>query len=715
MKRIVVPEKRVTLLRGALIGCAGALIALAFWFPGWLDTWENRTWDWRVRLFARPGAATEKIRLIFLDQQTLDWAERENGLSWPWPREVYDTIIRYCRRSGARSLTFDVLYTEPSKYGVADDRAFGAAIGEKPFFVGALFLSRNQGETRWPDDLPGGRLSIAGLDAWLSRAGGEKLTFTHVTLPIPEVGRNAAALGNVHLNPDPDGVYRRTSLFGIFDDRVVPSLALGTCLAGRPKTTLSLAPGGLIIDGNAIPLDGSGSAILNFRGPSGTHRAYSAAAVIQSELRLERGEKTVIEENAFAGSHVLFGFSAPGLYDLRPTPVSGIYPAVEIHATALDNILSGDFIRNVPAAATIAAAFVLAVLAGILASLSSGIVGGFLLYVVFLAAPVFLSFIAYHAGFWLPLVVLESGAGLTLAAAGVVRYSVEGKQKRFIKSAFQQYLSPAVIEQLIAHPERLRLGGERRTLTIFFSDIEGFTSISERLDPETLTTLLNDYLSAMTDITREEGGTVDKFEGDAIIAFWNAPLDQEDHAVRCVRAALRCQQRLAELRPGLQRRAGEDLTMRIGINTGTAVVGNMGSEDRFDYTALGDSVNLASRLEGINKLFGTGTLISESTRAALAGTCPLREISRVAVVGRHEPVRIYEPFLHEEHTGRAEDIERFSEGREAFYRGEFETAEKIFSILAASDPAAAAYVSECRRLLENPPDAWDGVWIMTAK
>lgn len=703
------------LFRGVLIGCAAAAAALALWLPGWLDTWENGTWDWRVRLLARPGAATEKVRLILLDQQTLDWAKRENGLSWPWPREVYDAIIRYCRRSGARSLTFDVLYTEPSKYGVADDRAFGAAIGGAPPFVGALFLSRRQGETNWPADLPGGRLSVTGLDAWMARTAGEKLTFTRATFPIPEVGRNAAMLGNVHLNPDPDGVYRRTTLFGVFDGYVVPSLALGTYLAGRPQVALSLRAKELIIDGTAVPLDRSGSAILNFRGPSGAHRAYSAAAVIQSELRLERGETPVVEEGAFTDSHVLFGFSAPGLYDLRPVPVSGVYPAVEIHATALDNILSGDFIRGVPATVTALVAVVLAVLAGILTSLSSGIAGGFLLYLVFLGAPVVLSCAAYRAGFWLPLVVLASATGLALAAVGVVRYSVEGRQRRFIKGAFEQYLNPAVIERLIAHPELLRLGGERRTLTIFFSDIAGFTSISERLDPEVLTALLNDYLSAMTDVIRDEGGTVDKFEGDGIVAFWNAPLDQEDHAARCVRAALRCQRRLAELSPGFRRRAGADLFMRIGISTGVAVVGNMGSEDRFDYTALGDAVNLAARLEGVNKLFGTGILISEGTRGALAGTFPLREVSRVAVVGRREPVRVYEPFLFEVYADRTEEFERFGEGRDAFYRGEFEAGGRIFSSLAGSDPVASAYVRECRRLIEDPPDAWDGIWIMTGK
>ena len=195
----------------------------------------------------------------------------------------------------------------------------------------------------------------------------------------------------------------------------------------------------------------------------------------------------------------------------------------------------------------------------------------------------------------------------------MIYYTTEGRQKLFIKNAFKQYLSPAVIEELIQHPERLKLGGERRVLSIFFSDLEGFTGISEGLEPEELTALLNEYLSAMTDIIQEEGGTVDKYEGDAIIAFWNAPLLQPDHAERCVRAALRCQEKLAEMRPAFRERIGKDLRMRIGINSGPAVVGNMGSHTRFDYTMLGDAVNLAARLEGINKQFGTYTILSQAT------------------------------------------------------------------------------------------------------
>jgi adenylate cyclase len=311
---------------------------------------------------------------------------------------------------------------------------------------------------------------------------------------------------------------------------------------------------------------------------------------------------------------------------------------------------------------------------------------------------------------------MAGGTLVTLVAAGLYNYATEGRQKRYLKSAFKQYLSPAVIEQLIAHPERLRLGGERRDLSIFFSDLQGFTSLSEALTPEELTSVLNEYLSAMTDIIQEHGGTIDKYEGDAIIAFWNAPIDQPDHAIRAVRSALDCQEELARMRPALRARVGRDLYMRIGLNTGPAVVGNMGSRTRFDYTMLGDAVNLAARLEGVNKQFRTYTMVSRATLERLEGAFPARELSRIAVVGRKEPVTVYEPMTRETYTERKPILEVFARGLGAYYAGKLGEAERIFRGIEAQDPAAVAYADRCRDLSASPPaEPWTGVWVMTSK
>ena len=328
--------------------------------------------------------------------------------------------------------------------------------------------------------------------------------------------------------------------------------------------------------------------------------------------------------------------------------------------------------------------------------------------------PVTASF-AYLQGYWLPLVIPQIAVMTAITLSLVVNFATEGIQRQFIKSAFQQYLNPAVIDQIIAHPEKLALGGERRELSIFFSDLQGFTSISEALDPETLTALLNDYLSAMTDIIHEENGTVDKYEGDAIIAFWNAPLDVPDHACRAVNAALRCQEKLAELRPQYLARTGKEFYMRIGVNTGYAVVGNMGSKDRFDYTMLGDSVNLAARLEGVNKQFGTYSMVSAETRKQAADKFSFRELARVAVVGKKEAVTVYEPFRSDVYNENKEVLVIFQNGLQLFYKGQFDAARDVFLSIASRDPAAAKYAEKCLEMKNLAVAGWDGVWVMTTK
>jgi adenylate cyclase len=245
---------------------------------------------------------------------------------------------------------------------------------------------------------------------------------------------------------------------------------------------------------------------------------------------------------------------------------------------------------------------------------------------------------------------------------------------------------------------------------VFFSDLQGFTSISEQLTPEQLTALLNDYLSEMSEIILAEEGTIDKYEGDAIIAFWNAPLDQPDHASRAVRAAMRCQQRLAELRPRYGEQYGSDLYMRIGINTGEAVVGNMGSVRRFNYTVLGDAVNLAARLEGINKQFGSSILLTEATAKQAEPGMPLCEVGTVRVVGKRSPTKLFTVW-----DRAAAARGPFQQALALFYRGEFGAARQAFAPLAEGNPIAARYVERCDQYVANPPAEWDGVVTITEK
>ena len=705
------------LIRGLFAGIVGGLLALIFWASGFSDAWEAKSWDWRVALMAKPGKATSNISLVLLDQNSLDWGKEVNALTWPWPREIYGAIVNFCKRNGAKAVAFDVLFTDPSQYGVEDDTAFAQAVSGFGHVALAAFLSNQSGNNRhWPATAPLPSFQLIGLDQWQKNTAGRIRQFSRSSMPVEELARQAAVLCNVGLHPDSDGIFRRVDLLSIFDKKALPSLGLGVFLAANPGATLKLSQDILKVGERNIPIDKNGFAILRYRGPSGTHKTYSAAAVLQSEIQILNGEQPNIRDpNAFKDKYVLFGFSAPGLYDLRPSPISGVYPGVEIYATLLDNFLSGDFIRQLPTLAIVTLLFIFSLTCAVSVTYFKSVSSNVIAIVVFISMPALLSFGAYQKGFWFPLVVQEMAIVVTIGLVLVINFATEGRQKRFIKNAFKHFLSPAVIEQLIVNPERLKLGGERRVLSIFFSDLQGFTSISENLEPETLIELLNDYLTAMTNIIQEEGGTIDKYEGDAIIAFWNAPLEISDHAVKAVRAALRCQAKLAEMRPAFRERIGTDMHMRIGINTGSAVVGNLGSYTRFDYTVIGDAVNLAARLEGANKQFGTFTMISQSTCDLVHKHFKIRELARLTVVGRNEPVTVYEPSISSDYEAKKDIFDKFNRGLVLFYKGDLALGEKVFSEIQAQDPAAEAYAQKCQTLLSTELKDWHGVWVMKTK
>ena len=654
---------------GLLIGAAAAALSLLLWSAGALDDWERTTWDWRVRLFAQPGPATDDVVLVLLDQASLDWAGEAMGLPWPWPREVYGPLIDFCTRGGARAVAFDVLYTEPSVYGVYDDQALGEAIARNGRFVGARFLE----------------------------IGAERAAAENVTEPIAEVAEAATLLANVSDQPDADGLFRRAGLLAKATGASAPvaSLGVGAWLVGG---------GDLAALPDLARLDADGTALLRYRGGTAAFTTYSAAGIIQSELRLQEGGEPTIDPAALADKYVLFGFSAPGLLDLRPTPVSRVSPGVLVHATALDNLLSDGFMDDLPAWLVLIGTVVMGLLAGLLVTAITSTRHTIPLSATLLLIPAADGLIAYPLGWWAPVLPGLVATAVAIFGGLVRNYAVEGRQRRFIKSAFQHYLSPAVIDRVLKDPNALKLGGERRELTILFSDLAGFTSLSEGLDPEALTNLLNDYLTDMTDIILEEGGTLDKYEGDAIIAFWNAPTDQPDHAARACRAAVRCQRKLDERRPEFRERCGKDLHARIGLHTGDVVVGNMGSRQRFDYTVLGDAANLASRLEGANKAFDTYVMISEFTRAQAGEGFAPRPLGPIRVVGRKEPVEVFDLDWSQPPTDRS----AFAAALAVWRDGDAERAREMFAA-ATDDPAAQA----CARRIAATGDA--GVWNLTSK
>lgn len=708
------PERKALARRslwGALIGLAAGAALLLLQAAGALTPLENLTWDWRARALAGPGPATSKVKLVALDQASLDWALKTNGLSWPWPRQVYAPMVEFLARGGAKAVALDIIFSEPSNLP-GDDETLGQALSQSGMAVSAVMLGRSTGQhTSWPpawrDKLP---LVESGRTAPPQMA--QALSAARAMLPVAQIGAGCQALGNVMEEAGRDQVIRRITPVRWFDGQAMLSLGLAAyCPAGGCK--LAWSSGDLLIGGHAVPLDDEGRAVLNFRGPPGSHEKFSAAAVIQSELMIQEGREPTIKPEAFKDCYVVLGFTAPGLHELRATPVSSNFPGLEVHATALDNLLSGDFISPAP--------FWLAALVLLSFSLASGLIAVqldktwqiALCFAAALAAPALLGLAAYDWGWWWPVAAPFLAVLLTMLGVVVLKYATEGRDRRFIKQVFRHYLSPQVIERILEDPSRLRLGGERRELSIFFSDLQGFTSISERMSSEDLTELLNDYLSEMTRIILAQGGTLDKYEGDAIIAFWNAPLDQPDHAVRAVRTALFCQKALMERQEEFAARAGGPLKARIGLNTGIVVVGNLGSKSRFDYTVLGDAANLASRLEGANKIFGSGILVSQTTWEQTGGAFAGRGLGKVRVVGRKEPVKVYEPLALEGEAARQE-IARFAQGVELMREGQWDQATAIFQAMK-TDPAAQAFLHRCQELKAQGAGQWDGVWEQSEK
>jgi adenylate cyclase len=688
------------IVRGIAAGAAAFAVAAGLGFLGLWRGLENKSWDARMRFFASPRRAASDIALVLVDQYSLDFYKKQ-AVSWPWPRQLYAALVGFLKAGGAKAVFFDIMMSEPSPYFAEDDEMLAQAIREAGNVVLPVFLSVEDK----PSD-PGAEVFVLRTASAAEGRPYYPVVFRSITAPLQTYLNAATGGANVRIDPDPDGVFRRVPLLFKYKGVEVPSVPLSlTCLAAGSAE---------IPD---PPLDRQGRMLVRFFGPVGTYRSYPAAALLNSWLQLSEGKPPQIAPREFEGKVVLIGLSAVGLFDIKTTPLSAAVPGVEIQAAALDTLLHGRFLRSAPLILNLFLALLWAVLAATAISVLRKSAAMMAAAAGFLALPVFVAAAGFAAGLWISFVLPVAAVLAAVIGAAVLNYAVEGRQRRFLKSAFRHYLSPDVVDRVVENPGLLRLGGDRREVTSFFSDVAGFTSISESLSPEHLVGLLNEYLTAMTDIILDAGGTLDKYEGDAIVAFWNAPLDTPNHALRACRAALECRKRLAELSPDFEKRFGHPVRMRIGLNTGPAVVGNMGSARRFDYTAMGDTINLAARLESAGKQYGVSILAGEGTvREAQAGIL-VREIDRLRVVGKSKPVRIFELIaIKEEATAETLDrLGRFERVLEAYRRRDWEAALAECKTLP-DDPVAAVYASRCERFKAEPPAAdWDFVFDLKTK
>lgn len=683
-----------------LWGIVGLIVASGLTF-GWLEEMESRTWDWRIRAVANPTAADKKIAIVLIDQTSLEHFARYEKIYWPWPRSLYNPLLDFLAKGGARAVAFDLLFTESSAY-VDDDKEFARAVSSTLPVVSAVALRSSESgtnESEYPIFVERQKAMSKAIAPYVISS--KAPAFQSVVLPFEDLLRGSAALGNVSSKADDDQIFRRAFTMGYVHDTPVLSLpfAMRALQAAEPGMTEYLSE-------VSHP---DGSLLVRFHGPAGTYRTYSFHALTASWLSLNEGEKPLVAPEEFKDAYVLIGANAPGLLDLRTVPFPGNYPGVEFHATTLDNILNKGFFRSVPWLWSVGASLVaIGVVVATAFFFSVAPIPALIVEVgVWLGACFYLA----EVGWWMPMVLPLLGLLGAILGTSIVQYQIEGRQHRFIRGAFQYYISSEVIEKMVADPSTLRLGGERRELTIFFSDIKGFTGISERLAPERLVQFLNRFLSEMSSIVLEEGGTLDKYQGDAVIAFWNAPLEVKNHQVQAVRAALRCQQRLAELAPEFARDFGIEVKMRIGIHTGVVSVGNFGSSKRFNYTMIGDAANVASRLEGVNKVFGTGIIASSVTQRVAEGDFLWRRLGDVKVVGRKEPISVYEPM--ERLSEREDSVSRYHEALSLFERGEYAAAREKFEQLN-DDPVAGAYLARIARM-SNEGGGSSQVWDVTEK
>ncbi|MBW1988558.1 MAG: adenylate/guanylate cyclase domain-containing protein [Deltaproteobacteria bacterium] len=731
-----------------------------------LDLMEFRTVDLRFR-FRGEQPPLDKVALVVIDEKSI----AEQG-KWVWPRSKMAKLITAISDAGAACVGLDVGFLEPDdnaagkvvsrvrkllaregvnsrrierglaaleKAGDHDAALAGAIKNSKcPVVLGYFFQLSAEGlgelhQKAKEENLKNARASLyntvrrspGARDAGLIPAFAPESNVT----PIAQATDFA---GFFNMVPDRDGTVRRLPMVLACEGGMYAPLSLKTLQAylrrqnpdARENLHLVLDAFGVSevrVGSRDIPVDEHGRLLINYMGGPKTFPHVSATDLLEGrKLLVDKGMGKA--EISLKDKIVLVGATAVGIYDLRVTPFSEIYPGLEIHANVVDNILSRRFLRQpnwVRLLDLFAIFAVSAILGGLLPRLNI-YTGGLMslgLFAGYLGAGQYL----FAKGAVVNLVYPLAALLVMYVSTTLYKYLTEEREKRFLRGAFSTYLAPSVVDQILKSPDKLALGGEKRVITAFFSDVQGFTSISQKLDPEELVELLNEFLTEMTDIILQNEGTVDKYEGDAIIAFFGAPVEMPDHAARACVACVQMQKRLVDLRAKFAAEGRPLLHMRIGMDTGFAVVGNMGSSLRMDYTMMGDMVNTAARLEGVNKAYGTYTMVSMATYQQAKDQVFGRELDAVNVVGRDEPVRVVEILdLAGEVPGNLLALaENYEKALAAYRNRDFAGALKRFEAILETEPndgPSATMAARCREYLENPPpEDWDGSYTMTSK
>jgi adenylate cyclase len=680
----------------ATIAVAFALLRLATPWP--MELLDLKALDLRFTLRGT-RAPTNAVVIVGIDERSLARYGR-----WPWPRSRLAELVERLTAYGARTIAFDAVFDQAD---APNDAAFAAAIRKSGRVVLGEFFAFDEAPTTNPPVFP--EISVRDRGGGIDRV--HQATALHG--PIASLAAAAADVGHVNFLPDMDGGFRRVPLAIRLGDAVAPSLsvaALRHWLGARDALLTLGGPGEtrLVVGDHDLPIDDAGELRVDFLGPPGTVPTVSALDVLEER----------VSRPALDGKLVLIAPTAVG-FDSRPTPFSGSAPGVEIHASVIDDLLRGRGLVRPPWLVPVEAIgiLVLGIASGLLIKWRAfaGAVGALAAYAILFAA----SQLAFAFQGTVMTVVYPYAMVITATLAGLVyQYATAEGQRQYVRGAFERYVGSEVADQLAKDPDRLRLGGEKRELSILFSDIRGFSTIAEHMEPEALAELLTEHLGAQTRIVFQHEGFLDKYIGDAVMAFWGAPLDMPDHARRACAAALDIAAAMPALRADWVARGWPEVHIGIGIDTGEAVVGNFGSALRFSYTAISDHVNLASRLEGLNKVYGTRILVSEETRREIGDEFVCREIDYVRVKGKQQPVVVYELLCRrtEDAGGRSAHVagafaQAFIHYRRRRFREAIAALEAVSTNHGGGDAAIDRFVARCRALVDDPPpDGWDGVY-----
>jgi adenylate cyclase len=626
------------------IPVVAALLAAALGLLDFVHNIELQTYDLRVEATAHPAGPSTGIVLVAIDNESLRRMEPIVG-RWPWPRLVHASVIDYLAAAGAKVIGYDVLFAERDirKFMVGDTEWSGeesdAALVESTRKAGNVV---HIAEVSSPELIDPSRAVAVNLEAPAFNAtvpdAGCAEPRPQITPPFPALAQAARWIGHSMFTLDADGPVRRVSPVVQVGERRIGAFSYVTTLAsGRtPSVVASPSYGGLC--GVMIPWRGPAT---NADGQP-TFTSYSFYDVFYSQQQLLEGQKPDVDPSLFKDRVVIVGATAEGIKDIFTTPFStGDISGPEVHANLVDAFSSRRSIERAPA--------VVSVMLVIAAAATVGVAGAFLnawwvSAVVAVAVLIFAwqSVALFARGIWIPVTV--PALTLVLAYVGDLawKYFVEGREKRQVKKLFSRYVSKDVYDQLVADPSLASLGGARRHMTVLFSDIRGFTTMSEQGTPEEVVSQLNHLFTRMVPVVFAHHGTVDKFVGDMIMALYGAPLDDEDHAEHAVQTALAMITTLQELNREWAAAGKPQLDIGIGINTGDMIAGNVGSDTIMSYTVIGDAVNLGARLESLNKEYGTRIIISEATRARLKGRYDIHPLGDVIVKGKSTPVAIFE-------------------------------------------------------------------------